>query len=68
MNSLSNYSNINWNQGLRELLLVIKDEDGNAADTRYGAQTGGDLSSFYPMEVRYTAILVPPAGVFPGWP
>lgn len=65
--ALSNYGNIDWSQGLCELFVLIKDEDGEAADARYGTQNGS-LKRFYPLQVRHTAVLVPPAGSFPGWP
>ena len=72
MTSLSNHAAIDWSKGLQELMLIIKDAEGNAADDRYTFQAGEgaplNLSQYYPMEVRYTAILVPEGGRFPGWP
>jgi tetratricopeptide (TPR) repeat protein len=69
--SLSNYANVNWERGLTEVMLVLKDAEGNSLDDRYSYRSGTeapDLSQYYPMEVRYTAILVPEGSSFPGWP
>lgn len=69
--SLSNYANVNWERGLTEVMLVLKDADGNSLDDRYSYRSGveaPDLNQYYPMEVRYTAILVPEGSSFPGWP
>ena len=53
-------------------VLVVKDTDGKPVDTRYGfdgAWAGApDLGLYYPMQVRYTAVLVPPGGTFTGFP
>jgi hypothetical protein len=69
--SFSNYSSVNWERGLTEVMLVLKDESGNSLDDRYSYRSGEeapDLNQYYPMEVRYTAILVPEGSSFPGWP
>ena len=68
--SLSNAKGVDWSRGLSEVMLVVKDEAGNAVDDRYSyrSQEPLDLSQFYPMEVQYTAILVPEGSSFPGWP
>jgi tetratricopeptide (TPR) repeat protein len=69
--SLSNYANVNWERGLTEVMLVLKDAEGNSLDDRYSYRSGTeapDLDQYYPMEVRYTAILVPEGSSFPGWP
>jgi hypothetical protein len=69
--SLSNYNGVNWKRGLTEVMLVLKDAAGNSLDDRYSYRSdteAPDLNQYYPMEVRYTAILVPEGGNFPGWP
>jgi tetratricopeptide (TPR) repeat protein len=68
--SFSNYGSLNWERGLTEVMLVLKDEDGNSLDNRYSYASPEelDLDQYYPMEVRYTAILVPEGSSFPGWP
>lgn len=72
MTSLYQYGNINWSRYLLLEMLVVKDGNGAPVDTRMGF--GGkwigspDLSLYYPMKVRYTAIIVPPGGGEPVWP
>jgi tetratricopeptide (TPR) repeat protein len=69
--SFSNYGALNWERGFTEVMLVLKDQDGNSLDDRYSYRSGvqaPDLNQYYPMEVRYTAILVPEGSSFPGWP
>jgi tetratricopeptide (TPR) repeat protein len=69
--SLSNYANVKWERGLTEVMLVLEDANGNSLDDRYSYRSGveaPDLNQYYPMEVRYTAILVPEGSSFPGWP
>ncbi len=70
VNSLSNAKGVDWSRGLSEVMLVVKDGAGNAIDDRYSyrSQEPLDLTQFYPMEVQYTAILVPEGSSFPGWP
>jgi tetratricopeptide (TPR) repeat protein len=70
VNSLSNSKGVDWSRGLSEVMLVVKDQAGNAIDDRYSyrSQEPLDLNQFYPMEVQYTAILVPEGSSFPGWP
>jgi hypothetical protein len=65
------YYNIDWNRSLLLEMLVVKDAAGAPVDDRWGF--GGywigspDLSLYYPMQVRFRAVLVPPGGTFPGW-
>lgn len=63
---------IDWTRELLDLMLVVKDADGNPVDTRYGFDGGWagspDLGLYYPMEVRYTAVLVPVGASFEGFP
>ena len=72
LDSIWQYGVIDWSRSLLDLMLVVKDGDGNPVDTRYdfdGAWDGSpDLSLYYPMEVRFTAVLVPAGGTFEGWP
>ena len=66
------YGVIEWWRPLLDLMLVVKDGDGDPVDTRYGfdGQWEGspDLGLYYPMQVRATAVVVPPGGQFQGWP
>jgi hypothetical protein len=72
MESIWQYGVIDWGRALLDLMLVVKDGGGNPVDTRYGFDGGWDgspdLGLYYPMEVRYTAVIVPPGGTFEGWP
>jgi hypothetical protein len=71
VSSFSNYNSVNWERGLSEVMLVLKDAQGNSLDDRYSYRSNVEapnLDNYYPMEVRYTAILVPEGGSFPGWP
>ena len=63
MTSLSNHAGINWKRGLQNLMLVVKDGAGNPIDTSFAlkdAWAGSpELSLYYPMQVRYTATIIP---------
>ncbi|NJD51367.1 MAG: hypothetical protein FIB07_00690 [Candidatus Methanoperedens sp.] len=71
MTSLYQYYNISWDRKLLDRMLVVKDKNGMPVDTRYrppfGPFDGGNLGLYYPMQVRYTAIVVPPGGGQPVW-
>lgn len=72
MTSLFQYSNIAWSRSLLTEMLVVKDVNGKPVDDRYGwAGTWSGSPNFalyYPMKVRYTAIVVSPGGGAPIWP
>ncbi|NJD51368.1 MAG: hypothetical protein FIB07_00695 [Candidatus Methanoperedens sp.] len=72
MTSLYQYYKIDWSRQLLERMLVVKDRYGMPVDNRYrppfGPFDGEDFSLYYPMKVRYTAIIVPPNGGQPVWP
>jgi tetratricopeptide (TPR) repeat protein len=71
METLSGYRAIDWRNGLESVILVIKDPSGLPIDSRYllgDGQTAPDPELYYPLEVRFTAIVVPPGAQFPGWP
>jgi tetratricopeptide (TPR) repeat protein len=71
METLSGYQAIDWRNGLESVILVIKDPSGLPIDSRYllgDGQTPPDPELYYPLEVRFTAIVVPPGAPFPGWP
>lgn len=69
--SLWQYSVIDLSRALLDLMLVVKDSDGDPVDTRYGFdgpwEGSPDLSLYYPMKVRYRAVLAPPGVAF-AWP
>jgi tetratricopeptide (TPR) repeat protein len=62
LDSFTNYRDIDWRKGVSEFILILRDEDGNPID---GSSQPG---LFYPMTVRYSAMLVPEGETFPGWP
>lgn len=72
MTSLYQYNNISWNRSLLTQMLVMKDINGIPIDDRYGWDGlwigSSDFSLYYPMKVRYTAIIIPPGGGSPKWP
>ena len=65
--SFSQYDAINWNRGISNLMLLVKDANGNPIDPAYSGVSDEELSRYYPLEVRYSAVLVPAGGSFPGW-
>ena len=72
MRSLERYGTVDWQESLSRAMLVIEDRDGNPVDDRYGfagSWYGSPVFDLYfPMEVRYTALIIPPGGTFEGWP
>lgn len=72
MTSIFQYDHINWDRELLLAMTVLKDSNSNPIDDRYGfagTWSGSpDFSLYYPMKVRYTAIIVPPGGEGPVWP
>ena len=72
MPTLYQYNNVVWSRYLLMQMLVVKDASGVPVDDRYGyaGEWSGspNLGLYYPMKVRYTAIIVPPGGGEPVWP
>ncbi|HWR26380.1 MAG TPA: carbohydrate binding domain-containing protein [candidate division Zixibacteria bacterium] len=73
MTSLYQYGVIDWRRALLIEMLVIKDVNGIPVDDRYSISAGlwsgsPNFNLYYPMKVRYTAIIVPPGGGSPVWP
>jgi len=73
MTGLFQYGNLDWTRRMLDLMLVVKDRNGNPVDDRFGfgGQWDGspNFSLYYPMEVKFTAIVVaknatfvPPSG------
>lgn len=69
VSSFSQSNAIDWRRGITDLFVVIRDEQGNPADPRYFFDSSAalELDLFYPMEVRYQAMIVPAGSSFPGW-
>lgn len=69
LSAFSEYDNIDWGKGLVNVMLVLKDSDGRPLDNTYflGDAEPIDLGRYYPMQVRYEAVIVPPGGTFQGW-
>jgi len=70
--SLSGAGRIAWSSGVTSVMLVVRDASGTPVDDRSfaaaGDRTSFEMSDFYPMTVRYQAMLVPAGASFPGWP
>ena len=67
LSSFSQYDAVDWNRGISNLMLLVKDASGNPIDPAYSGVSDEELSRYYPLEVRYSAVLVPAGGSFPGW-
>ena len=65
--SFSQFDNMDWSKGILNLMLVIRDANNDPVDARF-VQSSGAEDAYYPMTVRYTAVLVPAGGQFQGWP
>ncbi len=68
LTSLSQYSAVDWSRGVSNLMVIVKDANGNPVDLGYADFSEADLARYYPLEIRYSAVLVPAGGRFPGWP
>ena len=71
MPTIYQFGNLAWTRALLDLMLVVKDAGGAPVDDRYGFDGdwagSPDFSQYYPMEVRFTAVLVPPGETFAGF-
>jgi tetratricopeptide (TPR) repeat protein len=62
------YDNINWSRGISNLMVILRDKNGNPVDTVFSKERKQNLDLYYPMEVRYSVVIVPKGGAFQGWP
>jgi tetratricopeptide (TPR) repeat protein len=62
------YDNIDWGKGISNIMVILRDEDGNPIDTAFSHERDVSLDLYYPIEVRYSVVLVPERGSFRGWP
>jgi tetratricopeptide (TPR) repeat protein len=69
LSSFLNYNRVNWNNGIDNVMLVVKDGEGRPIDSAYFTQSGDslDLNSYFPMNVRFEAVIVAPGESFQGW-
>lgn len=69
LSSFLNYNRVNWSSGIDNVMLVVKDGEGRPVDSSYFTQSGDDLEldNYFPMNVRFEAVIVPPGGSFQGW-
>jgi hypothetical protein len=71
MSALTQYQTIDWRQGMLNLMLIVKDGDGNPIDGSFPLienwHGSPELELYYPMQVRYSAVIIPPGGQFGGW-
>ncbi len=66
--SLNQASAIDWSRGVNSLMLLLKDGNGALIDTTSDQAIETDPSRYFPLTIRYSAVLVPAGGDFPGWP
>lgn len=71
MSALTQYQTIDWRQGMLNLMLIVKDGNGNPIDGSFPLienwHGSPELELYYPMQVRYSAVIIPPGGQFGGW-
>ena len=68
LSSFGAYGGVDWERGVTNLMLLVKDSSGNPIDPAYANITRADLERYFPITLRYSAVLVPVGGSFPGWP
>ncbi len=72
LTSLSGSERIAWSRGITSVMLVVRDPGNTPVDERSFAASGDrtvfDITDYYPMTVRYQAMVVPAGMTFPGWP
>ena len=70
LSSFSNYNSVDWESGIDDLMLVVKDSQGRPVDDAYFVGQGAEtlnLDDYFPMQVSFEAVLVPPGADFQGW-
>ena len=68
--ALDGAADIDWSQGMAQVLVVLRDAEGRPLDPRYAYDEQGrplDVAAYYPMSMHVRAALVPAGGSFPGW-
>ena len=70
LSTLSNYDKVDWRKGVANILLILRDDNGNPVSSNYLYRSNPtlDFGDFYPMQVSYSAVIVPESAVFTGWP
>ena len=68
LSSLSQYGDVDWSRGVSNLMVIVKDANGDPVDLGYADFSEADLARYYPLKLRFSAVLVPAGGDFPGWP
>ena len=70
LSSFSNYSSVDWESGIDDVMLVVKDDQGRPVDAAYFVGQGSEtlnLEDYFPMQVNFAVVLVPPGISFQGW-
>jgi tetratricopeptide (TPR) repeat protein len=67
LSSFYEYYNIDWSKGISNLMVIIRDKNGNPIDAVSVTAQGESLEGYFPMQVRYSVVLVPSGGEFRGW-
>ena len=72
LGGISGADAIAWQRGITSVMLVVREPGGAPVDDRTipstPSETRLDMSLYFPMQVRLTAVLVPPGGSPPAWP
>lgn len=68
ISSFAQVGGVDFSRGVSNLMMIAKDSAGNPIDPAYANLTQEDLARYYPLKLRYSAVLVPAGGSFPGWP
>ncbi len=67
---LDGAGDVDWSQGLAQVLVVLRDAGGRPLDPRYAYDDRGrplDVAAYYPMSLHVRAAIVPAGGTFGGW-
>ena len=70
LSSFSNYTSVDWESGIDDVMLVVKDSQGRPVDDAYFVGQRDEtlnLDDYFPMQVSFEAVLVPPGANFQGW-
>ena len=66
LTSFSRYETMDWSQGIKGIMIILRDENGVPLDLDFALE-GGNLELYYPIELSYEAVLVPAGGSFAGF-
>ena len=61
LTSFSRYNDLDWSQGIKGIMIILRDENGVPLDLDFALE-GGNLELYYPIQLSYEAVLVPAGG------